>query len=183
MGFNHCEPPRLTTARPVGVPRLTMREHEVLRRIADGQSTRQIAKDLAIASSTARTHANNVLVKLGARSRIQAVATASLPPPAIAAPTRSSCRCRGEPDPLATLTRREREVLACMVEGLTQAAAADRLCLSPHTVRTHSRSILSKLGVHSALEAAAFVRRLDQRLDQRVDERHDRRLREPDRPG
>jgi DNA-binding NarL/FixJ family response regulator len=130
--------------------RLTMREREVLRRITDGQSTSQIAKDLAIASSTARTHANNVLVKLGARSRIQAAATAS--PPPIAAPA--------EPDPLSSLTRRERDVLACMVEGLPQVAIAERLCLSPNTVRTHARNILSKLGVHSTLEAAALVRRL-----------------------
>lgn len=169
MSFNHCKPLRLGTLASPGSPRplgepdaarraaaprltsLTTREREVLRRITDGQSTSQIAKELAIASSTARTHTSNVLVKLGARSRIQAVATAS-PPPLIAEPP--------QPDPLAALTRREREVLACMVEGLTQAATAERLFLSPHTVRTHARNILSKLGVHSALEAAALVRRL-----------------------
>lgn len=162
MSFNHCEPfgtgyepSRPGMPRPDGaarMTRLTMREREVLRRITDGQSTSQIAKDLAIASSTARTHANNVLLKLGARSRIQAAATASPPPPPIVGPA--------EPDPLSALTRREREVLACMVEGLPQAAIAERLCLSPNTVRTHARNILSKLGVHSTLEAAALVRRL-----------------------
>lgn len=172
MGFNHCdfdssELSRLGTPRPAGAgaPRLTTREREVLRRITDGQSTNQIARELAIAASTARTHANNVLVKLGARSRIQAAATASLRPPPIAGPEPA------EPDPLATLTRREREVLACMVEGLPQAATAERLSLSPHTVRTHVCNILSKLGVHSTLEAAALVRR------------RDHRLRQPDRPG
>ena len=155
MGFDHCEQLRLGAVRPVGtarpasVPRLTVREREVLRRIADGQSTRQIAKDLSIASSTARTHANNVLVKLGARSRAQAVATISPPP-------RPGLR---EPDPLAALTRRERDVLACLVEGMAQAAMAERLCLSRHTVRTHVRHILAKLGAHSALEVAALVRR------------------------
>jgi DNA-binding CsgD family transcriptional regulator len=170
MSFNHCKPARLGTlalpgsSRPLGdldaarravatrLTSLTRREREVLRRITDGQSTSQIAKELAIASSTARTHTNNVLLKLGARSRIQAVATASPPPPLIVAPP--------EPDLLAALTRREREVLACMVEGMTQTATAERLFLSPHTVRTHARNILSKLGVHSALEAAALVRRL-----------------------
>ncbi len=164
MSFNHCEPWRpgtpgalsiLPAARPSAPPRLTSlttREREVLRRITDGQSTSQIAKELAIASSTARTHANNVMVKLGARSRIQAAATASPPPPLISESP--------APDPLAALTRREREVLASMVEGRSQAAVAERLCVSPHTVRTHARNILSKLGVHSALEAAALVRRL-----------------------
>ncbi len=153
MGFDHCELPRLGTARQASAPRLTMREREVLRRIADGQSTRQIARDLAIASSTARTHANNVLVKLGARSRIQAVAVTSAPAP------QPTTRAR-EPDPLAALTRREHEVLACMVQGLAQATMAERLSLSRHTVRTHVRNILSKLGVRSTLEAAALVRRL-----------------------
>ena len=158
MSFDHCEPLRLgtpTPARPFSAPhlaKLTTREHEVLRRLVDGQSTSQIAKELAIASSTARTHANNVLVKLGARSRVQAAATALPPPPLISEPP--------EPDPLAGLTRREREVLACMVAGLSQAATAERLSLSPHTVRTHARNIMSKLGVHSALQAAALVRRL-----------------------
>lgn len=168
MGFNHCEPLRLGAARPAGMPRLTTREREVLRRIADGQSTNQIAKDLAIASSTARTHTNNVLVKLGVRTRIQAVARASPSSLLIVEPA--------EPDPLAALTRREREVLGCMVEGLTQAAIAERLCLSRHTVRTHAGNILSKLGVHSALEAAALVRR-------EAAQAQDRRLSEPDRPG
>jgi DNA-binding NarL/FixJ family response regulator len=150
MSFNHCEPLRsFCTPR---LNKLTTREREVLRRLVDGQSTSQIAKDLAIASSTARTHANNVLVKLGARSRVQAAATALPLPPLISEPP--------EPDPLAGLTRREREVLACMVAGLPRAATAERLSLSPHTVRTHARNIMSKLGVHSALEAAALVRRL-----------------------
>lgn len=152
MGFDHCEQLRLGTARPASMPRLTVREREVLGRIAEGQSTRQIARDLAIASSTARTHANNVLVKLGARSRAQAVATASPLPRA---------RPR-EPDPLAALTRRERDVLACMVEGMAQAEMAERLCLSRHTVRTHVRNILGKLGAHSTLEVAALVRRLEE---------------------
>lgn len=163
MSFDHCNPPRLETLGALGqldahpdasprLTRLTTREHEVLRRIADGQSTSQIAKELAIASSTARTHASNVLLKLNARSRIQAAAAVSPLSPLISEPP--------EPDALAALTRREREVLACMTEGQSQAATAERLCVSPNTVRTHTRNILSKLGVHSTLEAAALVRRL-----------------------
>ena len=63
MGFGHCEPSR------AHAPDLTEREREVLRRITAGQSTRQIAKGLDITPSTARTHAHNVLLKLGVRSR------------------------------------------------------------------------------------------------------------------
>jgi two-component system nitrate/nitrite response regulator NarL len=53
---------------------LTPREREVLRRIVDGESTKQIARAMDIAQSTARTHVQNVLVKLGAHSRVEASA-------------------------------------------------------------------------------------------------------------
>ena len=51
---------------------LTMREQEVLMLMMEGESTKQIARSLAIALSTARTHVQNVLVKLGAHSRLEA---------------------------------------------------------------------------------------------------------------
>lgn len=53
---------------------LTPREREVLRRIVEGESTKQIARAMDIAQSTARTHVQNVLVKLGAHSRVEASA-------------------------------------------------------------------------------------------------------------
>jgi two-component system nitrate/nitrite response regulator NarL len=53
---------------------LTQREREVLRRILTGQSTEEMARDMAVTRSTARTHVQNVLQKLGVHSRLQAVA-------------------------------------------------------------------------------------------------------------
>ena len=53
---------------------LTQREREVLRRIVTGQSTEEMARDMAVTRSTARTHVQNVLQKLGVHSRLQAVA-------------------------------------------------------------------------------------------------------------
>jgi DNA-binding NarL/FixJ family response regulator len=50
-------------------------------------------------------------------------------------------------DMLSELTPREREVLALMAEGRTNAAIAKRLWLTERTVETHVRSILSKLGL------------------------------------
>jgi two-component system NarL family response regulator len=55
------------------------------------------------------------------------------------------------------LTRRERTVLALLAEGGDNQAIAQRLVISPETARTHIQNVLSKLGVHSRLEAAAFV--------------------------
>jgi two-component system nitrate/nitrite response regulator NarL len=56
---------------------LTRREREVLRRIVMGQGTSEMAKGMGISRSTARTHVQNVLQKLGVHSRLQAVAAVS----------------------------------------------------------------------------------------------------------
>lgn len=58
------------------------------------------------------------------------------------------------------LTRRERQVLGLLVEGLSGKEIASALSVSPHTVRTHVQSILMKLQVHTRLEAVAFAIRL-----------------------
>jgi DNA-binding NarL/FixJ family response regulator len=58
---------------------------------------------------------------------------------------------------VATLTNREREVMSLMVSGMKPEAIARELVISRETARTHVQRILSKLGVHSQLEAAALV--------------------------
>ena len=55
------------------------------------------------------------------------------------------------------LTSRERECLMMLVEGLDTAAMVGRLGVSRTTVRTHLQAVLTKLGVHSRLEAASFA--------------------------
>jgi len=59
----------------------------------------------------------------------------------------------------AALTKREREILHLVAEGLTNQAIAAELVLSVHTVRTHVQTVLSKLGAHSKLEAVAIAKR------------------------
>ncbi len=53
---------------------LTEREWEVMRCIMDGLSTEQMAEQLSVQRSTARTHVQNLLTKLGVHSRLQAAA-------------------------------------------------------------------------------------------------------------
>lgn len=55
------------------------------------------------------------------------------------------------------LTSRERQCLLMLVEGLDTAAMVARLGVSRTTVRTHLQSVLTKLGVHSRLEAVSFA--------------------------
>lgn len=57
----------------------------------------------------------------------------------------------------ADLTEREREVLALVAEGLSNAAIAERLVVSVHTVRNHIASLSAKLGAHSKLEALSIA--------------------------
>jgi DNA-binding NarL/FixJ family response regulator len=56
---------------------LTPREVEVLMRVAEGEDTRLIAAGMGIAPSTARTHVQRVLMKLGVGSRLEAAALAA----------------------------------------------------------------------------------------------------------
>ena len=55
------------------------------------------------------------------------------------------------------LTGRELEVLSLLVEGCTGPTIATRLGISRNTVRTHIQSILTKVQVHSRLQAVAFA--------------------------
>jgi two-component system nitrate/nitrite response regulator NarL len=55
------------------------------------------------------------------------------------------------------LTSRERDVLNLLVQGANGERLAAQLGISPNTVRTHVQSILTKLQVHSRLEAATFA--------------------------
>jgi DNA-binding NarL/FixJ family response regulator len=59
----------------------------------------------------------------------------------------------------AALTEREREVLGLVSEGLTNAAIAERLFVSVHTVRNHVANLSAKLGARSKLEALSIAMR------------------------
>jgi DNA-binding NarL/FixJ family response regulator len=69
---------------------------------------------------------------------------------------------RGRLDPYQTLTRREREVLHLVAEGLTSAEIAARLAISPRTVDMHRRHLVRKLNLtgQAALVRYALQRRL-----------------------
>ena len=54
------------------------------------------------------------------------------------------------------LTMREQEVLELLATGKTGSEIAEELHIAPLTVRTHIRNLMSKLGVHSRLEAVTF---------------------------
>lgn len=55
---------------------LTVREREVLARLAEGLSVEEIAADLVLSTETIRTHVRNAMVKLGTRTRAHAIVVA-----------------------------------------------------------------------------------------------------------
>jgi DNA-binding NarL/FixJ family response regulator len=59
--------------------------------------------------------------------------------------------------PRTELTERENDVLALVAEGLSNAAIAEQLSVSVHTVRNHIANLSAKLGAHSKLEALAIA--------------------------
>ena len=67
-------------------------------------------------------------------------------------------RTRSAQSPLARLTPREREVLALLAEGRSNAAVADGLVLSERAVEKHINSIFAKLGLPEARDAHRRVK-------------------------
>jgi len=68
-------------------------------------------------------------------------------------------RTTPDEDPVfQTLTRRERQVLALLTEGLGNADIAERLSLSEKTVRNHLSNLFDKLGVWTRAQAIVFAR-------------------------
>jgi DNA-binding CsgD family transcriptional regulator len=61
-------------------------------------------------------------------------------------------------DTRSVLTRREHEVVMLVAEGLTNGQIAERLWISPGTVRRHLENVFAKLGVHTRTAAVARIR-------------------------
>jgi DNA-binding NarL/FixJ family response regulator len=74
-------------------------------------------------------------------------------------------RTAGTEDPLATLTERERAVLALMAEGLSNTGIATRLHLSVRTVETYINAVFTKLALHTDTDEHRRVKAVIAYLD------------------
>ncbi|WP_024890344.1 response regulator transcription factor [Luteimonas huabeiensis] len=133
--------------------RLTSREWDVLRSIARGRTTAEIARELGIAYFTARTHRRHLLDKLDLHSAAQLTAYAI---------EHASAASRPAPPASAHgLTPRQREIVLLVGRGLTSKQIARVLGLSPATVRKHREHIATRLGLRSLSALIGYARRLD----------------------
>ncbi|HEU5342828.1 MAG TPA: LuxR C-terminal-related transcriptional regulator [Ktedonobacterales bacterium] len=78
-------------------------------------------------------------------------------PTAPATPTARDRQDRPEDNPHARLTRREREVLRLVAQGMTNAQVARELIVTPRTVNAHLTAIYGKLGVTSRSRAIRYA--------------------------
>jgi DNA-binding NarL/FixJ family response regulator len=57
------------------------------------------------------------------------------------------------------MTKREREIIALIAEGLPNKEIAGRLSIATYTVKSHVHNILEKLALHTRLEIAVYTRK------------------------
>jgi DNA-binding NarL/FixJ family response regulator len=129
---------------------LTRREREVLRLVAGGLASPQIAARLGVARCTVDSQVRSAMDKLGARSRVEAAARAASAP---AASARLGARLPLEPE--------QRRALELLAGGATLAEAGAALGWSPRTIGRRLAAARVALGVATTAEAVA---RLTERI-------------------
>ncbi|MEX2604890.1 MAG: response regulator transcription factor [Gracilimonas sp.] len=73
-------------------------------------------------------------------------------------------RKKKRPDPIKSITKREREVLSLLTEGLTSTEIAKKLYISPRTVEKHRTNLLKKLNLKNTAALVRFAMENEQAL-------------------
>lgn len=147
-------------------------DRDLLRLFADGVG---VLYERAVLAQRAEEQRRSVAEVCNAAARaladLDGAPEIALPPagPAKSRPVSQPVRKGGEPREsgrLSRLTAREREVLALLASGVTNAQLADRLTVAESTVKSHVKHILHKLGAGNRAAAIACYLR-ESRLDER----------------
>lgn len=73
-------------------------------------------------------------------------------------------RKKKNPDPIKSITNREREILGLLTEGLTSMEIANKLYISPRTVEKHRTNLLKKLDLKNTAALVRFAMENEQTL-------------------
>ena len=73
-------------------------------------------------------------------------------------------RKKKHPDPIKSITKREREILGLLTEGLTSTEIANKLYISPRTVEKHRTNLLKKLDLKNTASLVRFAMENQQTL-------------------
>ncbi|HSR30946.1 MAG TPA: LuxR C-terminal-related transcriptional regulator, partial [Anaerolineae bacterium] len=139
----------LSLAEPGGYVRLFLDEGEPMARLLRTAADRNIEPK----------YVERLLSAHESGSSAQAPISIPSPEPIVRRP--SSVGQRPSLPLVEPLTEREQEVLGLLATHLNSTEIAGQLCISPHTVRYHIKSIYGKLGVHRRTEAVERARDLD----------------------
>ena len=66
-------------------------------------------------------------------------------------------KSKGNAASAVRMTKREREIIALIADGLSNKDIAQRLSIATHTVKSHVHNIMEKLALHSRLQIARFI--------------------------
>jgi DNA-binding NarL/FixJ family response regulator len=149
--------------RAEGVLAAAHGEHERARTLLEDALDRFVASGAPFESALTRIELATTLVALGrvdaavreASPALEALVALGAEPDAERARRLRATTTAGEARP--ALSRREREVLGLLADGLTNRQIAERLVVSEHTVHRHVTNILRKLGLPSRTAAAAHA--------------------------
>lgn len=132
-------------------PKLTKREAEVLKFIGQGLTSKQVAKNLHIATSTVETHRRNLLDKLGLKNSKELLRFAVANGYADSQKEREIDLDKA----LSKLTKREKEIFHLIVQGASDTEIVSILGIKEETVNKHRQNILDKfkkLGINNSKE-------------------------------
>lgn len=148
---------------------LTWREQDVLGCLLLRLRNKEIADQLGVETSTVKTHMHHLLEKFGVRSRRDLAArfevsvnrrlllpiTGHSDPAATVLVVKQNLAQSASKNRLSFVSRREQDVLDCLLLRFRDKEMADQLGVQTCTVKTHMRHLLEKFGVRSRRELAA----------------------------
>jgi DNA-binding CsgD family transcriptional regulator len=120
-----------------------------------------LAEQARRARDTGRTVTGTVTTRTGRMGFVESAPVQGGPEPQVAI-VLSAAPAGYQLDRLgavAGLTAREREVVGCVLDGMSTRAIADRLVISPHTVQAHLTAVFAKTGLRTRRELTSRLRR------------------------